>query len=68
MRIAPHLGPLRQAEGRVPHRLGTIEVRLARTAGGGLRAEITLPDGLEGVLVWGGREAALRPGRQDLSF
>ena len=43
-------------------------MRLARTAGGGLRAEVTLPDGLEGVLEWGGKETALRPGRQDLSF
>ena len=68
VRIAPHLGPLRRAQGRVPHPLGTIEVRLVRTAGGGLRAEVRLPDGLDGVLVWGGREAALRPGRQDLSF
>ncbi|HEY5908407.1 MAG TPA: alpha-L-rhamnosidase C-terminal domain-containing protein [Vicinamibacteria bacterium] len=68
VRIAPHLGPLQRAEGRVPHPLGRIDVRLSRTPGGGLRAEVTLPDGLEGVLEWGGKEAALRPGRQDLSF
>ena len=68
VRIAPQLGPLQRAEGRVPHPLGRIEVRLARTAGGGLRAEVTLPDGVEGVLAWGGKEAALRPGRQALSF
>ena len=68
VRIAPHLGPLRRAEGQVPHPLGEIVVRLARTDGGGLRAEVTLPPGLEGVLEWGGKEAALRPGRQELSF
>ena len=47
---------------------GEIVVRLARTDGGGLRAEVTLPPGLEGVLEWRGKETALRPGRQELSF
>jgi alpha-L-rhamnosidase len=68
VRIAPHLGPLQRAEGRVPHPLGSIEVRIARTAGGGLHADVTLPGGLEGVLEWGAKEVALRPGRQELSF
>ena len=68
VRIAPHLGPLQRAEGRVPHPLGPIVVRLARVRGGGLRADVTLPEGLAGVLVWGGKETALRPGRQELSF
>ena len=68
VRIAPHLGPLQRAEGRVPHPLGPIVLRLARTGSGGLRAEVTLPEGLAGVLEWGGKEAALRPGRQELSF
>jgi alpha-L-rhamnosidase len=68
VRIAPHLGPLQRAEGRVPHPLGEIDVRLERTDGEGLNAEVVLPAGLEGVLEWGGRETALRPGRQDLRF
>jgi hypothetical protein len=68
VRITPHLGPLQQAEGRVPHPRGEIDVRLTRTAEGGLRAEVTLPPGLDGVLEWGGQETALRPGRQDLEL
>jgi len=68
VRIAPHLGPLRRAEGRVPHPLGVIGVRLTRTEGGGLRGEVTLPKGLEGVFEWGGKKTALQPGRQELSF
>ena len=68
VRIAPHLGPLQRAEGRVPHPRGSIEVRIARTAGGGLHADVTLPGGLEGVLEWGAKEVALRPGRQEVSF
>ena len=68
VRIEPHLGPLKRAEGRVPHPLGEIEVRLTRTDAGGLRGEVTLPEGLEGVLEWGGKETALRGGRQEVSF
>jgi alpha-L-rhamnosidase len=68
VRITPHLGTLQRAEGRVPHPRGVIEVRLARIGGSGLRAEVTLPEGLHGVLEWAGKKTALRPGRQDLSF
>ena len=68
VRIAPHLGPLRQAEGRVPHPRGEIVVRFEATAGGGLRGEVTLPEGVNGVIEWKGKETPLRPGRQDVSF
>ena len=68
VRIMPHLGPLHRAEGRVPHPLGVIDVRLARSGSGGLRGEVTLPNGLDGVLVWGGKELALRSGRQEVSW
>lgn len=68
IRIAPHLGPLRRAEGRVPHPRGEILVRFLRTDAGGLRGEVTLPEGLTGVLEWRGKEIALRPGRQEVSF
>ena len=66
VRVAPALGPLQRAEGRVPHPLGDIDVRLTRIGARGLDAEVTLPPGLRGELVWGGRRVPLRPGRQDL--
>ncbi len=62
--IAPALGPLRRAEGRVPHPSGEIDVRLVREGQRGLRAEVTLPRGLSGVLEWRGQRRQLRPGRQ----
>jgi hypothetical protein len=68
VRIAPHLGPLQRAEGRVPHPRGEIVVRLQRSPGGGLQGEITLPVGVTGVLEWGGKAIDLRAGRQPLSF
>ena len=64
VRIAPALGPLRRAEGRIPHPLGDIDVRLTREGEHGLRAEITLPRGLSGVLEWEGQRRPLREGRQ----
>jgi len=62
--IAPSLGPLRRAEGRVPHPLGDIEVKLEGDGERGLRAEITLPAGVVGALEWRGRRRDLRSGRQ----
>jgi alpha-L-rhamnosidase len=66
--IAPALGPLQRAEGRVPHPLGDIEVHLVRDAARGLRADITLPRGLSGVLEWQGQRRQLREGRQIIRF
>jgi hypothetical protein len=66
--IAPALGPLRRAEGRVPHPLGDIDVKLVRAGARGLRADITLPRGLSGVLEWEGQRRRLREGRQIIRF
>jgi hypothetical protein len=64
VRIAPALGPLQRAEGRVPHPLGDIEVKLARVGARGLSADVTLPRGLSGQLDWHAQSHVLRPGRQ----
>jgi hypothetical protein len=64
VRIAPALGPLRRAEGRVPHPLGDIDVQLVREGQRGMRAEITLPSGLSGVFEWQGQRVPLHAGRQ----
>ena len=66
--IAPALGPLHRAEGRVPHPLGDIGVQLVRENATGLRADITLPRGLSGILEWHGQRRQLRDGRQIIRF
>jgi hypothetical protein len=66
VRIAPALGPLARAEGRVPHPSGDIDVQLVREGQRGLRAEVTLPRGLSGELEWHGQRRQLRPGRQTI--
>src|SRR5438045_2716425 len=68
VRIAPALGPLRHAEGRVPHPLGDIDVRLVRECDRGVRAEITLPPGLSGQFEWQGQSRPLRAGRQIIRY
>ena len=68
VQIAPALGPLRWAEGRVPHPAGDIDVRLTRSGERGLQAVVILPAGLSGEFVWGARHVRLHAGRQALSF
>jgi alpha-L-rhamnosidase len=66
--IAPELGELPWAGGRVPHPAGDIEVRLERRGGAGLRAEVVLPPGVRGWLEWDGRRVPLRPGSQTVEL
>jgi hypothetical protein len=68
VRIAPALGTLQRAGGRVPHPLGEIEIRVSRGSGKTLTGDVTLPPGLSGVFVWEGREQPLVPGRQPVRF
>jgi alpha-L-rhamnosidase len=67
VRIAPHLGHLKQAAAKMPHPRGEIAVTLRR-AGDALRAEITLPEGVTGEFVWSGKTVALRAGSQVFSL
>jgi hypothetical protein len=64
--IAPALGPLRTASGRVPHPRGDIDVTLTRTGDTGISGEITLPAGVTGAFEWRGRRVSLRAGHQSV--
>ncbi len=66
VRIAPHLGPLQRAGGRVPHPLGDVDVKLVRAGEHGVRATVTLPAGLSGVFEWGERQVPLKSGSQEI--
>ena len=66
--IAPALGPLRTASGRVPHPRGDIDVSLTREGATGLAGEVTLPAGLTGRFEWHGRSVPLRAGTQRVRF
>ena len=63
--IAPRLGPLRSASGRMAHPRGEIVVDL-HTADGALHGTISLPEGVAGTLRYDGLEQALHAGRQTI--
>ena len=65
VRIEPHLGHLAQASAKMPHPRGEIAVSLRRD-GGGVLAEINLPEGITGIFVWSGRSTGLHGGAQTL--
>ena len=64
--IKPNLGPLKKAEGKMPHPLGEIDVSLQRVGPDGVQARITLQDGLEGVFEWQGETIQLHSGTQEI--
>ena len=66
--IAPALGPLQRAAGRVPHPRGDIDVALTRVGASGLSADVTLPPGVSGRFEWQGRSVPLRAGAQTVRF
>ncbi|MGH7638635.1 MAG: alpha-L-rhamnosidase C-terminal domain-containing protein, partial [Gemmatimonadaceae bacterium] len=66
--ITPAPGPLRRAEGRVPHPNGDIVVVLERRGTTGLIAHVTLPPGLSAMFDWRGERRPLHSGTQTLQF
>jgi hypothetical protein len=65
--IRPFLGSLAHAAGSIPHPRGEVAVVLRRD-GGRLDAEVELPPGVEGDLVWGEARHALRSGRTKMAL
>jgi alpha-L-rhamnosidase len=61
VRIAPHLGDLRDVSAEFPHPQGMIRLNFERS-GSALKGAVTLPPGLQGVFVWQGKEQAIYPG------
>ena len=66
--ITPNLGKLHNASGSIPHPQGDICVNYQVDAAGNLKAEITLPEGIDGKFVWNGKEADLHEGMQTINM
>lgn len=64
VRIEPALGQLKEVSGAMPHPRGMISVKYVLSKADKLRAEVSLPEGIDGVFVWRGREYVLCAGRQ----
>lgn len=67
VRIDPHLGYLKNVEAGLPTVHGMIEVKYTRV-GDGLEAEVTLPEGVTGELVWEGKETELHSGKHEVKM
>ncbi len=68
VKIAPNLGELTYAEGKMPHPNGEIKVSLKRNGKYGISAIISLPENTNGNFHWNGKDFPLKPGLQDLEL
>jgi alpha-L-rhamnosidase len=67
VRIEPNFGDLQFAEGKMPHPLGNISVKLDKMDNG-YKAVVMLPKGLNGEMVWRGERKALEGGKVEVLF
>lgn len=64
--ISPSLGDIKSIGGSMPHPNGEISVKYEN--GKKLKAEIVLPEGIDGVFQWNGKEKSLKPGKNVLTL
>ncbi|WP_026463057.1 alpha-L-rhamnosidase N-terminal domain-containing protein [Adhaeribacter aquaticus] len=64
VKIAPNLGNLKQASGEIPHPHGKVQVNYKVNKSGSLDAKILLPVGIDGVILWQGKEKAIKGGKE----
>jgi alpha-L-rhamnosidase len=62
VRIAPNLGDLNNIDATLPHKLGTIRVKLQKDNENHISGEIILPRNLEGFFIWNGKQNRLHGG------
>jgi hypothetical protein len=65
--IEPHLGKSKEIGGTIPHPAGAVSVHY-KVSGDKLQASVELPEGVDGVLVWKGKQQHLRPGKNNLNL
>ena len=62
VKIEPRLGDIKKIGGTMPHPQGNIKVNYQKN-GNALKAEIELPAGVNGTLVWAGKSYDLKGGK-----
>ena len=68
VRVAPLPGPFAHFTAKVVHPRGSVAVTFRRGSGTGAEFRVTLPEGITGSLVFGGRTIELRPGENEASI
>ena len=67
VRIEPHLGAIKEIGGTIPHPSGAVSVQY-KVKGERIQASIELPEGVDGVFVWKGKEQALHGGKNQVKL
>jgi hypothetical protein len=67
VKIEPNPGSLKNIDATMPHRFGTIRVRLEKDNENQLNGEIILPSGLDGVFIWNGIQRQLKEGTNKIN-
>lgn len=67
VRIEPALGKLKYVKAKMPHPAGEIVMNL-NASGNGIKGEVQLPPGLDGVFHYKGKTQKLKPGTNRLEF
>lgn len=67
VKVEPHLGSLKEISGTMPHPAGIISAAYKQT-GSAWQADIQLPQGVPGVLVWQGKRYPLKGGANKLQL
>ena len=65
VKIEPRLGDIQKIGGTMPHPKGNIKVNYQKN-GAALKADIELPAGVTGTLVWGGKSYNLQGGKNTI--
>ena len=67
VRIAPALGALKRASGKMPTPHGEVSAQFNRVGTTWISGTIDLPAGTSGTFVWKGQASALKPGRNRIA-
>jgi hypothetical protein len=67
IRIEPNLGSLKNIDATMPHKLGSIHIKLQKDKDH-LSGEITLPIHLDGVFIWNGEQRHLQGGINKIDY
>lgn len=68
IRINPHFGELEELDISFPHPFGMVEMKLRKNANGRINGYVDLPENLSGVFEHNGKQAALKPGRNNIEI
>ena len=68
VRIEPNFGGLKNIDATMPHKLGSIRVKLQKDDKNSLHGEVTLPIHLGGVFIWNGVQKQLEGGINNIDI